>query len=286
MTAPHIEQRVFNGTGNNRLVADVGGKDSAPAVLLLHGGGQTRHSWGQAQKDLIKAGYYVVSFDARGHGESDWIADGDYSVGAQVGDLVAVIQAIGGKPALVGASMGGVNSLIACGTDTGLASALVLVDVTPRLEPQGVAHIHDFMAANPDGFARIEDAGDAAAAYNPSRPRPRSLDGLRKNLRLRANGRWYWHWDPKFIAGPRNAKLADMSERMLDAAAKVRIPALLVRGQQSDVVSPEGAAELRGAMPQLEFVDIKGAGHMIAGDRNDAFNSAVHAFLLRHMPPA
>lgn len=286
MSTARIEQRRFIGCANNALVADVGGREGAPVVVLLHGGGQTRHSWGQAQQDLIGAGYYVVSYDARGHGESDWIADGDYSVGAQVGDLVALVAALGAKPALVGASMGGVNALIACGTDAGLASALVLVDVTPRLEARGVAHIHAFMAANPDGFARIEEAGDAVAAYNPSRPRPRSLDGLRKNLRLRANGRWYWHWDPQFIAGPREGKLAEMSARMLGAAVKIRIPALLVRGQQSDVVSLEGAAELHGAMPQLEFVDIEGAGHMIAGDRNDAFNGAVHGFLLRHMPPA
>jgi pimeloyl-ACP methyl ester carboxylesterase len=279
------ETRIFTGADKNQLVADVGGDPAAPTVILLHGGGQTRHSWGHAQDELISAGYRVVAYDARGHGESDWMHDGNYALNAQVEDVVAVVRALGGKPALVGASMGGVNSLIACGKHPDLASALILVDVTPRLEAAGVEHIHQFMAGNPDGFATIEAAGDAVAAYNPARPRPRSLDGLRKNLRLRDNGRWYWHWDPKIIEGDRNAKLSNISTQMLAASDRIRIPAALIRGKQSDVVSPEGAAELLAHIPHLELADIQGAGHMIAGDRNDAFNNAVGDFLTRHFPP-
>jgi pimeloyl-ACP methyl ester carboxylesterase len=278
-----ITQRIFTGASGNRLVADAGGDPAAAPVLLLHGGGQTRHSWGQAQRELIEAGYYVVSLDARGHGESDWIDSGEYSLATHVGDLTKVARELG-RPALVGASMGGVTALVACGQDLRLSSALVLVDVTPRLQPEGVAHIHRFMTANPDGFGRIEEAADAVAAYTPHRPRPTSPEGLRKNLRLRANGRWYWHWDPRTIGGDRSANMANMTKRMLEAADALAIPAMLVRGKQSDVVSSEGAAELRAHIPQLEFVDIDGAGHMIAGDRNDAFNGAVLDFLKRHVP--
>lgn len=279
-----LQQHIFAGADGNRLVADVGGDIDAPAVILLHGGGQTRHSWGQAQHELINAGYRVVSYDARGHGESEWIHNGDYALEAQVGDVVAVVRAVGGKPALVGASMGGVNSLIACGNHPALASALILVDVAPKLEPRGVEHIHKFMAGNPNGFVSIAAAADAVAAYNPARPRPKNLDGLRKNLRLREDGRWYWHWDPKIIEGDRNAKLSNISKQMLAASDRVRIPVALVRGKESDVVSPEGVAELRAHIPQLELADIQGAGHMIAGDRNDAFNAAVRDFLERHLP--
>ena len=279
-----IGQRIFVGACGNRLVADAGGDPYAAPVLLLHGGGQTRHSWGQAQRELIAAGYYVVSLDARGHGESDWVDSGEYSLAAHVADLALVARTLG-RPALVGASMGGVSSLVACGDYPELASALVLVDVTPRLQPEGVAHIRRFMTANPDGFARIEDAAEAVAAYTPHRPRPTSLDGLRKNLRLRADGRWHWHWDPRTIGGEFAPKLANMTERMLEAAGRIAIPALLVRGKQSDVVGAEGVAELCARIPQLEFIDIEGAGHMIAGDRNDAFNDAVTDFLARHVAP-
>lgn len=279
-----ITRCTFTGSSGNRLVGDAGGAPAAPPVLLLHGGGQTRHSWGNAQRDLITQGYRVLSLDARGHGESDWVAGGDYSLDSQVGDVTAVASALGQKPALVGASMGGVNALIACGDDAALASALVLVDVTPRLEASGIDQIERFMGANPDGFGSIDDAGDAVAAYYPARARPSNLDGLRKNLRLRDNGRWYWHWDPAMFNGQRDVKIARMRQAMLAAAAKIRIPTLLVRGAQSDMVSMAGVDELRQTLPHLEFVDIAGAGHMIAGDRNDAFNDAVAGFLRRHFP--
>jgi pimeloyl-ACP methyl ester carboxylesterase len=276
----------FIGGSGNRLVADAGGSPMAPPVVLLHGGGQTRHSWGKAQQELIGHGYRVLSVDARGHGESDWVEGGDYSLDSQVDDVVAIAMAVGGRPALVGASMGGVTSLIACGANASLASALVLVDVTPRLEAEGIDQIERFMGANPDGFDSIDSAGDAVAAYYPMRPRPANLDGLRKNLRLRENGRWYWHWDPAMFGGDRESKISGMRESMLAAAEKVRIPTLLVRGAQSEMVSLAGVAELRAHLPHLEFVDIAGAGHMIAGDRNDAFNGAVSDFLRRHLPPS
>lgn len=279
-----ITRCIFSGASGNRLVADAAGDLTAPAVLLLHGGGQTRHSWGQAQRELSADGYRVLSVDARGHGESDWVEGGDYSLASQVGDVVAIAQAQAGKPALVGASMGGVNALIACGANPALASALVLVDVTPRMEAGGIDQIERFMSANPDGFDSIGSAADAVAAYYPSRPRPDNPDGLRKNLRLRDNGRWYWHWDPAMFGGDRKNKLGAMREAMLAAAANITIPTLLVRGAQSEMVSLAGVEELRARLPQLEFVDIAGAGHMITGDRNDAFNEAVSAFLKRHLP--
>lgn len=278
-----IHPRIFIGSSNNRLVADVGGAVDAPAVLLLHGGGQTRHSWGQAQLELMQSGYYVVSVDARGHGESDWIADGDYSLSGQVDDVKGIVRELGKPTALVGASQGGVLALLACGADPELAQALVLVDVAPRLETEGVAHIHRFMTSHLHGFASIEEACDVVAGYTPARPRPRNPDGLRKNLRLKSDGRWYWHWDPSMFDGELGPKVAHMSQQMALAARRIKIPTLLLRGQHSDVISGTGASELNAMIPHLELLDIEGAGHMIAGDRNDVFNRAIIEFLQRNL---
>lgn len=278
-----IRKHFFAGASGNRIAADIGGYEDASAIVLLHGGGQTRHSWGQAQLDLIEAGYHVTSMDARGHGESDWVNADEYSLQHQVDDLRTVVAALGKRLALVGASMGGVVSLVACGDDADLASALVLVDVAPRLELDGVAKIRNFMQANLDGFATLDEASEAVAAYNPSRPRPRDPGGLRKNLRQRSDGRWYWHWDPKMFADKPHTPLSHMQDRMLHAAGQIQIPTMLVRGKQSDVVSPAAVEELRERMSHLEYADIEGAGHMIAGDRNDAFNSAILSFLSRHL---
>ncbi|ALS67943.1 MULTISPECIES: alpha/beta fold hydrolase [Pandoraea] len=280
-----IRKTTFLGGTHNRLTADVGGNPASAPVLLLHGGGQTRHSWRQTQLELIAAGFFVVSLDARGHGDSEWIANADYSSDAQIQDIIAVAKAIGRPPALVGASMGGMNALMACGEHPGIASALVLVDVTPRLEMGGVDRIRAFMHANLDGFSTLDDAADAVAAYNPARPRPRNPDGLRKNLRQHQDGRWYWHWDPRIFADDPRTKLHGLAQRMLTAAERLRLPALLVRGGESDVVGQEGVDELRAHIPHLEYADIAGAGHMIAGDRNDAFTNTVVGFLGRHLLP-
>ncbi|MFT3754428.1 MAG: alpha/beta hydrolase [Pseudoxanthomonas sp.] len=270
------------------VVADVGGDPSAPAVILLHGGGQTRHSWRGAMRELLHAGYHVINLDARGHGDSDWAIDGEYALDALGRDLHAVIDTLPSPPALVGASMGGATALYLLGNagDEKLASALVMVDIVPRVGAQGAAKISEFMRANPNGFATLEEAADAVAAYNPHRPRPKDPSGLMKNLRLREDGRLHWHWDPAFVVRKRPVEPPQFADMLLDAASRVHIPSLLVRGLQSDLVTEESVAEFRQHLHGLEVFDVKEAGHMVAGDKNDAFNSGVIGFLKRHLPLA
>jgi pimeloyl-ACP methyl ester carboxylesterase len=274
------------------LAADAYGPDDAPPILLFPGGGQTRHSWDGTARLLGNKGWRATTVDLRGHGDSDWALDGDYSLDAFAADVRDVARATRRHPpALVGASLGGISSLIAIAEDDPaaerpVASALVLVDVAPRLEPEGVARIGAFMLGHLDGFASLEDVADAVAAYNPHRPRPSDLSGLRKNVRQRADGRWYWHWDPRFmtpgrIDEPRSIRNEDRLER---GARTLTLPVLLVRGRQSDVLSEAGARNLQALVPHARFVDVAGAGHMVAGDRNDVFNDAVVAFLEETLP--
>ncbi len=266
-----------------QIAGDVWGDPSGPLVVLQHGGGQTRHAWKGTGQTLAGAGYYAVALDARGHGDSDWATDGDYSQDAQVEDLVAVLDQIGGdRPVLVGASMGGGTSLVAVGEGHVDAAALVLVDIAPRLELEGAAKIGAFMGQGADGFASLDEVADAIAAYQPHRPRPRQLDGLAKNVRLGDDGRYHWHWDPAF-----RARTRDLEERhiRLEACAEhLALPTLLVRGGLSDILTEEGAQEFLRLCPDAEYVNIPGAAHMVAGDRNDVFGDAVVDFLLRHVP--
>lgn len=277
----------FEGHDGLRLEADIGGDPDAPAVIFLHGGGQTRHSWGKAAREMIGKGYQAIALDLRGHGGSAWSPSGDYSIGAFVEDVKRVAATFDKPPALVGASLGGVASLLAVGqSESPVASALVLVDVVSRMSPQGIKHIGDFMRGNPDGFASVDEAADAVARYLPNRPRPSSSEGLLKNLRLRDDGRYYWHWDPAFQRERTAERTQAMLERMETAARRVEIPTLLVRGKQSEVVTPEGARLLLELIPHAEFIDVDGAGHMVAGDKNDLFNDAVERFLGRVTDPA
>ena len=265
------------------IAADVAGRPGAPTVVLGHGGGQTRHSWDKAEHQLADAGYYAINYDLRGHGDSDWSPDGGYAIETRARDLIAVAGVGSGPFALVGASLGGLTALMAACLGFEPA-ALVLVDIVPKMSQKGVAKIRSFMTANPDGFVSLEEAADAISAYYPDRPRPRDLSGLNKNLRLHPDGRYRWHWDFRMMTDQR-ADPRHMTE-LLDAADWTdRVPTLLVRGMKSDIVDDEGVADLRRRVPHLEIADIRGAGHMVAGDRNDEFNAAVIEFLTRVMPP-
>lgn len=275
-----MQTRHFQG-GNLCLAADVGGPPDGPAVLLLHGGGQTRHAWGLTARTLAERGYHVVSLDLRGHGDSDWAADGDYSLPQQVADLRAVLTALDRNPPpmLIGASLGGLVSLLTAGASgTPVASRLVLVDVTPQVDPEGDARIRGFMTAHPDGFASVEEAADAVAAYLPHRQRPRDTSGLRRNLRRRRNGRWYWHWDPRLF-DRLDTRKAEIQAMLENAARRVNIPTLLIRGALSELVTEESLRHFLSLIPGADYVDVADAGHMLAGDRNDAFNAAVLNFL-------
>jgi pimeloyl-ACP methyl ester carboxylesterase len=257
-----------------------GGADGNP-VVLLHGGGQTRHSWKRTAERLAAGGRAAVALDARGHGQSEWHPGQDYSLDGFVGDLVKFVATLERPPVLVGASLGGITALTAAGEHPGLASGLVLVDVVVRVEPKGVARIRDFMNAAPGGFSSLEEVADAIAAYNPLRPRPRNLDGLRKNVRQQADGRWYWHWDPAFMRIDDEPQRHIDPERLRAAAAHVTVPTLIVRGVQSDVVSDAGLTDMLELIPHAQTVDVPAAGHMVAGDDNDVFADRLEAFL-RH----
>lgn len=245
-------------------------------ALLLHGGGQTRHSWSGSARVLARAGWTTLALDARGHGDSGWAVDGDYSAGALVDDLERVVRTLSEPPVLIGASMGGLTSLLAEGERAPLARSLVLVDVVPRVELAGVQRILQFMTGHLDGFATLEDVAAAVHAYNPRRTRPTQLEGLKKNVRQRADGRWYWHWDPALVRNRMDETTrAVATERLLTAAARIVVPTLVVRGSKSDVVSEAGVRELLQLLPDGRYVDVAGAGHMVAGDENDAFTSAI-----------
>ena len=289
---------MLTGAEGNQLAASVFGdvanpSNDHPLILMMHGGGQTRHSWNGAARQLAARGNIAITVDARGHGDSDWLESKAYSFEDYRDDLIAISRALpaqygrSNRPlVLVGASMGGISAMMAQDVfgegEPPLFSAIILVDITPRMQSTGVERILGFMAqAMRSGFGDINEAADAIAAYLPGRARPKSLDGLSKNLRQREDGRWYWHWDPAFVDGPRSIMTgSDTRIDVLLAAAKtISAPALLVRGGKSELVSQEDADEFLALVPHAKYVDVSDAGHMVAGDRNDVFAAAVIDFL-------
>lgn len=272
----------FRGADDLTLVADewTGSVDGRPSILMLHGGGQNRHSWKNTGQVLADRGFQVVALDSRGHGDSDRSPTADYSVDALCADTLRVVDQIGTPTVLIGASMGGLTGILAA-HEAGpeVVTKLVLVDVVPRFEKDGSARIRDFMFSGVDGFDSLEQAAEAVSAYLPHRAKPRSPEGLKKNLRLR-DGRWYWHWDPAFLTKPADDPFARM-DLLEQSAVDLQIPILLIRGKLSDVVSPEGVQDFLTKVPRAEFVELSDAGHTAAGDDNDAFTDAVVEFVNR-----
>lgn len=281
---------MFTGVVGNRLVADVYGEGRQP-VLLLHGGGQTRHAWRHTAEHLGRAGAVAYALDQRGHGDSEWVADGHYAFDDFAADAAAVAAVLtkraGQRPIAIGASLGGIAALLAEGNadraGTGpIFAAVVLVDITPRVDQSGVQKIQGFMRARAsEGFASISDAADAVAAYLPHRKRPRSHEGLRKNLRLHPDGRWRWHWDPRVLKGERSFAIDHhaLEAALIEAAKAIAIPALLVRGGSSELVHEAHVREFLELVPHADYIDVSGARHMVAGDANDSFSDAVLDFV-------
>jgi pimeloyl-ACP methyl ester carboxylesterase len=280
------ERVVFEGFEGLELVADVRGDADAWPVLFLHGGGQTRHAWGKTADAVAAEGWRAVTLDLRGHGDSEWAPNGDYSFTAFCADCVAVVDQLGRPPVLVGASLGGMSAMLAEGTsDRTVSCGLVLVDIAPKVNGPGIDRIRTFMQSGFDGFDTLEDAAAAIAAYTPQRNKRTNPAGLQKVLRER-DGRWYWHWDPLVIGQGRTEVPPDRLSGLLDVATtNIHVPTMLVHGLQSDVVTQEGVDDLLARIPGATAVGVDGAAHMIAGDRNDAFTSAVLDFLVERIRP-
>ena len=279
---------IFVGSAGNRLMADAYGEAGRP-VLLLHGGGQTRHAWRNTAEKLARAGATAYALDQRGHGDSEWVES--YAFTDYAADAATVAQELarrsGVKPIVIGASLGGIAALLAEGKaeragNGPVFAAIVLVDITPRVDRGGVAKIQSFMRAHArEGFGSIAEAAEAVAAYLPHRPRPRSHEGLRKNLRQHPDGRWRWHWDPRFLDGPRPIEQDGYTAGLVEGARALKIPTLLVRGGASELVHAAHVKEFLDLVPHAEYIDVQGARHMVAGDSNDRFSAAVVEFVQR-----
>lgn len=266
-----------------RLLGETYGSADTEGVLFAHGGGQTRYAWSRVAQRLGQAGWHALALDLRGHGESEWDKARNYTLERYGQDLAAVAASFPGPPVLVGASLGGNAGLLTAGRfASGAIRALVLVDITPKLDQDGVDKVLGFMGRHlEDGFESYEDAARAISAYLPERKgRQSNAESLARYLRVRPDGRFAWHWDPAFITGRRSSRLQEDTVKSLEAAlAAIQVPILLVRGSNSELVNDESVAHFLELAPHAAFRDVTGAGHMIVGDRNDVFAEVLDDFL-------
>lgn len=281
-TAP--VETITGGSGNRIAIERFGPRDG-PVAILLHGGGQKRQSWRRSGERLAAAGWHAIAPDLRGHGDSDPAPDGDYGYDRLIADLAALIAAAGGRAVLVGASVGGKIALAASAMlPPEMIRALVLVDAVPRSLEGGVARVASVLRPPPEGFASPQAAAEMLAASSGTPAAADAGERLQRNMRVDSAGRWHWHWDSWFFDPSHGLGIQPALARLEDAARGLTVPAMLMRGEHSDVTDAAGAVALAACIAHLEIAVIEGAGHMIVGDRNDAFVATLLDFLHRHVP--
>jgi pimeloyl-ACP methyl ester carboxylesterase len=255
------------------------GTAGRPPVVFLHGGGLNAHTW-----DLVCAALrderHCLALDQRGHGDSEWSPEMDYTIESHVGDLDAFLQALGlQRVVLVGMSLGGVNALAWAGRHSRRLAGLVLVDIGPEVRTDGVRKIAAFTAeATP--LDSVDQFVDRALSFNPRRNRELLRRSLLHNLRRMPDGRWMWKYDQRHRGRPPDPQAyARRRELLWSAVDAVECPTLVVRGAQSDVFHDEDAERVAGRLRRGRWVKIEGAGHTVQGDNPAGLLVALREFL-------
>jgi pimeloyl-ACP methyl ester carboxylesterase len=290
------KDHVFSSTPTDRVLYGDGirmhaldwGEAPGGTILFLHGGGLNGHTW-DVVCDLLRPDFRCIALDLRGHGDSDWAPDGDYRLQAHIRDIRHVIGSVAAAPlVLVGMSLGGLVGLAAAADDYVAARALVIIDTGPDgSRTAGRRRLHAFMSG-PDEFESIDELIDRAMSFNPRRDRERLRRSLANNLRRTERGTWTWKYDPRFRSpfderevGPEEVirRFAERRELLLDAAARVTCPVLVVRGGESDMFLDEDAERTAALFSRASWVRIDGASHTVQSDRPYELASTIRAFI-------
>jgi pimeloyl-ACP methyl ester carboxylesterase len=265
--------RTFETPSGISLVGDLHGPDDGPPVLLLHGGGQTRHAWGSTARILAEQGYRVLNLDQRGHGDSDWAPDGDYSIEGHQRDIDGFVEALGLSGFhLVGHSMGGRNSYVWASRHPGELKSLVIVDTGPEAQHRGRNRIQSFREL-PDELDSLDEFAQRVQEYT-GRTLEQTLGALKFSIRQRPDGKWTWKYD-KLLRTPGQRTPQWTAEQLWETVAKITCPTLVLRGGDSDIFAEETMEKMRQVIPDCATVTIPRAGHLVAGDNPVDFLVAV-----------
>lgn len=256
------------------------GEPKNPTIIMLHGFAQQSHSW-----DFVALGlcdkFRIVAFDQRGHGDSDWSQNHNYSLNDYHNDIDNLIKHLGlSETLMVGMSMGGRNAFTYAASHPDLVSALVVVDAAPVAQSSGRDKIRNFVSQE-DVHPSIEEFVRMVHGYTPNRPIDQIWGSIKHNVKQLSDGSWTWKYD-KFLRSPDRdfrSESKDVSDAMWASLDMLKAPTLLVVGEDSDIVSLDVANQMINRISNSQLVSIPNAGHRVMGDNPVAFQSAINEFL-------
>ena len=255
------------------------GNPDKPDMLLLHGFAQTCHSW-----DFVALAFsdrfHVVVLDQRGHGDSDWAPDGDYSPETQQKDIHAFVQTMGLTGLVImGLSMGGRNAFTYAAIHGDDVRALVIVDAGPENMRSGSQNIRQFVQQD-DELESVDAFVQRFIKYNPRRDPVQVRGSMVHNLKQLPSGKWTWKYD-RLLRGPgrRIQEDPDTATRLWSYLERLTCPTLVVRGAESDIMAMETAGAMPERIPNGRLATVSGAGHLVMGDNPAGFEQAVTGFL-------
>ena len=257
------------------------GNAGNPTILMLHGNSQQAHSWDFVSLPLSEH-YHILALDQRGHGDSDWASDGDYSLEAQQRDIDGFVEALGLNDFnLIGHSMGGRNSYVWASRNQEKLRSLVIVDTGPEGQARGRDRIQRFKEL-PDELDSFEEFASRVQEYT-GRNREQTLGSLKYSIRQRSDGKWTWKYD-RLMRTPGHRAPTYTSEQLWECVARITCPTLVVRGSRSDIFAESTMQHMGEVIPDCTTVTVDRAGHLVAGDNPADFLVAVQELLGRVAP--
>jgi pimeloyl-ACP methyl ester carboxylesterase len=251
------------------------GNTAAQPLVLLHGFTSHARSWDTFAR-AMQARCHVLALDQRGHGETEWAQD--YAPERMVEDVDAFVRTLGLRSfALLGLSMGGRNAYAYAAQYPAEVAKLVIVDIGPEINMAGSDRIRAGVQTA-DIFDDPEDAFRAARAANPRPPEAELRHRVTSNLMKTDDGRWTFRYDKALRAPDRPLPRPD-PEKIWALLPNIACPTLLVRGAESDVLSPETAARMLQTIPNIRMVEVQDAGHSVPLDNPAGFLAAVQTLL-------
>jgi len=272
---PPVARRLkINGFGFHYLEW---GRANASPLVLLHGGGQSAHTWDPCCL-LLARRYRCLALDQRGHGDSDWSPAGAYTIEDHVGDIAGFVNRLAlRQPIMVGMSMGGINATAYAVDHASALRALVSVDVGPDVQFEPVQRLMQGLDEYRH-FKSPEDAAERLSKLGARRARSLLKDTLSRNLRQERDGSWTWKYDPRTLVGLSAEDILAPRKPLWNVLSRVSCPVLVVRGADSDIFSAADAAKLTRHLPRATCVTVPNARHSVQTDNPRGLAEAVIAF--------